>query len=256
MTFLNQRERIIVKSGFNVDRYTIKGPGRIFLKPGQKIVAKFHIGPRRESFEIKNVRTFEDVPVNFSLDVSYNVSPELIRDGLLISIQNLNQGIWETILQRTTQHILLKLVANQSWRGLHQPHVQQQIERRLTLTLADQLHPVALNINFAKILNTTLPDELQTAVIREQKQKLEIQSRAKNLATYFDVVGGDPEKLSWIYAMEELDMLRHKEQLPQFWSGVSMRLLPHLFNAPQAKTPKIISFPTPSQETKTESQNS
>ncbi|MCB0179954.1 MAG: hypothetical protein KDI62_17105 [Anaerolineae bacterium] len=238
------------------DRYEIKGPGRVFLKPGQKIMTNFHIGPRREIFEIKNVRTVEDVPINFSLDVLYRVSPELIQDDLLFSIANLNQGGWETIVQRSTQHILPKLISTQSWQGLHQPHIQQQIERRLTMTLADQLHLVALNISFAKILGTTLPEELQSAVIQEQKRKLERQSRVENLASYHDTVGGDSEKLAWLYAFEELDMLRHKDQLPPLWSGTSIRLLPSLLRAPKTKAPKIITFPAASQDSKAEGQNS
>ena len=91
-TKVNPNERVLIESPIN--RYKLAGPGRVWLSPRQRILARVYIGPNGSTFKFENVRTVEEVAVDIQVKVIYKADPELFSQELLSRIPPLNEGGW------------------------------------------------------------------------------------------------------------------------------------------------------------------
>ncbi len=184
---LNPNERLVVQSPVN--RYKIAGPGWVTLTLRQKIVARLYVGPSGQTFQFKEVRTAENIPVDVKAKVIYRVDHTLLTDELLSRTDGLNDGGWNGIVQWQTEYVLRMLAAQYPWRELNREEVQKRLERQLTQTLADRLKQVGLNILAICLIKTELPDGLQKTLLQAEKDTIEAQGRARVLKSYFEIFG-------------------------------------------------------------------
>ena len=83
-------ERVLVESPIN--RYVVLGPGRIWIKPRQRIITHFQVGLRSELIIIEGVRTVEHMPLSFKIQLLYRPDPDLFSNELLIKLPGLQLG--------------------------------------------------------------------------------------------------------------------------------------------------------------------
>jgi regulator of protease activity HflC (stomatin/prohibitin superfamily) len=187
MATLNPSERLLIENGFN--HYQVIGPGWIWLKPWQRVLTKLDVGPQGQVLQFSEVRTVENVPVSITLQVLYQIAPELFTADLLPNLPGLNQVGWQNTLKWRTEHTLRSLLAGCTWRDLGREETQPRLERRLTQTLADILKGIGLKINFVYLVKTELPTHLQSTLVQTEQNGLESRSRALVLKEYFDLFG-------------------------------------------------------------------
>lgn len=212
-TKLNPNERLLIESPVN--RYRIAGPGRVWLTPIQRVLAKFYVGPKSHSFQYREVRSVEDVAVNITAQVIYRAAPELFSHSLLSRIPGLNDGGWQGILHWQTEYVLRLLIAQHSWRDLSREQVQKRVERQLTQTLADRLKMVGLEIVAVCLVKTELPANLQKTLIQAERDNIEAQGRATVLKNYVEVFGDNlPQAMPYIMQWELMNTI-HKNGDPK-----------------------------------------
>ena len=209
---LNPNERLIVESPVN--RYKIAGPGWVTLTLRQKIVTRLYVGPRGHSFQFKEVRTAENIPVDVKVQVIYRVDPSLLADELLSRTAGLNDGGWHGSVQWQTEYVLRMLVAQYPWRELNREEVQKRLERHVTQTLADRLKRIGLDIFTVCLVKTELPDGLQKTLLQAEKDTIEAQGRASVLKSYFEIFGASlPTAMPYIVQWELMNTI-HKNGDP------------------------------------------
>ncbi|GAB4433514.1 MAG: hypothetical protein Kow0031_15120 [Anaerolineae bacterium] len=160
-------ERVLVVSPIN--RYKISGPGRVWLKPRQRVAAKIYVGPRGQSLVFERVRTAENIPVKIKVQLLAQVDPALCSNDMLPKLPGLNGGGWDNVISWQTEYVLRLLVAQQPWQRLSQETVQKRLERQLTETLADRLTMVGLRIINAAFVSIELPGDLQDSIVAAQQ---------------------------------------------------------------------------------------
>lgn len=177
---LTPDERVLVESPIN--RYAVLGPGRVWIKPRQRIISHLHIGPRSELMVIERVRTVEHMPLSFKIQLLYRPEPDLFNDDLLVKLPNLHSGGWSGALRWHTEYVTRLLVAPLSWEVINQEQRQKRLERQLQLALSDRLSRIGLRIISLAVINIGLPSKLQKALV-------EVESRAKILEKYRTIFG-------------------------------------------------------------------
>jgi hypothetical protein len=208
MIKLRPNERLVVERGVN--QYQLVGPGRVWLRPWDKALTTLNIGPQGQALQINEVRTVENVPINVTVQVIYQVDPTLFGDGFLAKLRGLNEGGWQGILQWRTEYVLRQWLADYSWQTLQQQNIQQRLERQLTHTLAESLEKVALKLLAVCLVRTTLPDKLQRTIVQAEQDGVEPRGRALVLREYFDIFGADlAQAMPYIVQWELLNTL-HK----------------------------------------------
>jgi hypothetical protein len=208
MIKLGPDERLLVEHRLN--QYKLIGPGRIWLWPWQRPLVKLYTGPQGEMMQVNQVRTAENVPVNVSLQLIYQVDPTLFTPELLPKLIGLQAGGWPAILRWRTEHILRQLLAGCAWRDLNQEASQERLERRLTQTLAERVKIIGLNIYAVCLIQTELPAELQQTIIQTERDRLEPRGRALVLKEYLELFGH--QAMSHIVQWELLNVLRRNGQ--------------------------------------------
>lgn len=207
MTTLNPNERWLIESGVN--HYRVVGPGRIWLKPWQRVRAKLYVGPQGQAFPFNTVRTVENIPVEMNVQVLFQVDPALFTADLLSKIPTLNEGRWQGVLRWRVEHVLRQMVADYSWRDFGKQTIQQRLERHLTQTLADSLKVIGLKVTAVSPVKTVLPTPLQHTIIEAEQDGLEPRGRALVLKEYFEVFGQNlTEAMPHIIQWELLNLLR------------------------------------------------
>jgi hypothetical protein len=208
---LNPDERLLVVSG--ATHYKLFGPGWVCLMPWQKALTRLYVGPQGQPFQFDEVRTIEDIPVNVTTQVLYQVGPELIRDDLLPKLPWLNEEEgWKRILKWRTEHILRQLLTNYSWRELSRPAIQERLERQLTQTLAEYLKIMGLKIMSVCLVKIELPVNLQRTIVQTERDGIEPRGRAMVLKEYFDIFGHDlAQAMPYIVQWEWLNVMRKKD---------------------------------------------
>lgn len=182
MIKLNPNERLLIESGMN--HYRLIGPGRIWLKPWQKSVTRVNVGPQGQSLQLTEVRTVENIPVDVTIQVIYQIDPLLFSNDLLTKVSGLSEGGWQQTLRWRTEQVVRQMLANYSWRDLGKPTIQKQLERRLRQILADYLKIVGLNVKSACLIKTELPDNLQRTIIQTERDSIEPSGRASVLVQF------------------------------------------------------------------------
>ena len=173
-------ERVLIESPVN--RYAILGPGRVWIKPRQRIIAHFQVGLRSELITIEEVRTVEHMPLLFKIQLLYRPDPDMFTDELLVKLPSLHKGGWSLALRWHTEYITRLLVAPLSWEVISQEQRQKRLERQLELALSDRLSRVGLRIVSLAVINIRLPGKLQQALV-------DVESRAKMLDRYRAIFG-------------------------------------------------------------------
>ena len=179
---LTPDERVLTESPIN--RYAVLGPGRVWLKPRQRIIAHLHVGLRSESMVIEGVRTVEHIPLSIKIQLLYRPDPDLFSDELLIKLPRLHGGGWSGALRWHTEYITRLLVAPLSWEVINQESRQKRLERQLKLALSDRLSKIGVRIISLAVINIRLPGKLQRALV-------EVESRTKVLDKYRAIFGDD-----------------------------------------------------------------
>lgn len=207
MTTLHPNERWVIESGIN--HYQLIGPGRVWLKPWQRVLTKLEIGPQGQSLQFNEVRTAENVPLKAVLQVLYQVDPDLFTPDLLLKLPRLNEVGWQYVLKWRTEHTLRSLLAGYAWSELSKAETQPKLERRLTQTLADALKVIGLKITAVYLVKIELPADLQRTLLQTEQDGLEPRGRAGVLKEYFDLFGHNlPQAMPYIVQWELLNMLR------------------------------------------------
>ncbi len=220
---LNPDERLLIENGVN--HYKLIGPGRVWLLPWQKVLTKLNVGPQGQPLYFENVRSGENVPVNVTLQLLYQVDPQLFTAEMLPKLPSWQAGSWQAILKWRTEYVLRRVMADLNWRDLAQEATQQRLERRLTQTLATFLKLVGLNLMAACVIKTELPADLQHTIIQAERDGLEPRGRALVLKEYFDLFGHDlgramPHIVQW----ELLNLLRQNGQTNLILTGTGLTL--------------------------------
>jgi hypothetical protein len=173
-------ERVLIESPVN--RYAVLGPGRVWIKPLQRIITHFQVGLRSELITIEGVRTVEHMPLSFKIQLLYRPDPNIFSDELLIKLPGLHKGGWSWALSWHTEYITRLLVAPLSWEAISQEQRQKRLERQLQLALSDRLSRIGLRIISLAVINIRLPGKLQKALV-------DVESRAKVLEKYRAIFG-------------------------------------------------------------------
>jgi regulator of protease activity HflC (stomatin/prohibitin superfamily) len=211
---LNPDERLLIESGDN--HYYLIGPGRVWLMPWQKALTQFSIGPQSQSLQFNEVRTVENIPVNLTTQLLYQVEPSLFEENFLPKIPGLNSGGWTGLLRWRTEHVLRQVVADYSWRDLGRASSQQRLEQQLAQLLAQPLKKVGLKVTSVCLVRTELPDNLQRTIVQAEQDSLEPRGRALVLKEYFDIFGHNlPQAMPYVVQWELLNTL-HKNDKTQF----------------------------------------
>lgn len=207
MIKLNPDERLVIESSTN--HYKLVGPGRIWLKPWQKALTTLYVGPQGQTWQCDAVRTRENIPVNITAQILYQIDVQLLSHDLLVKTPQLNKGGWKNILTWRLEHVLRQLVADYSWRKLSQKNVQQRLERQWTQTVAEALQVVGLRLLAIYLIKTELPADLQETLIESERDGIEPRGRALVLKKYFDIFGHDLARvMPYIVQWELLNTLR------------------------------------------------
>jgi hypothetical protein len=211
MTKLLPDERLLIESGTN--NYQLLGPGRVWIKPWQRVLVKLYVGPQGQSLSFNEVRTVENIPVNISMQLLYRVDPALFTGDLLPKLPGLNEGGWQEVLRWRTEHVLRQMLANYAWRELGHQTMQPRLERQLTQTLADYLKRIGLNIASACLVKIELPIALQKTIIQAERDGIEPRGRASVLKEYFDIFGHDlAQAMPYIVQWEVLNTLQKSDK--------------------------------------------
>ncbi len=209
---LNPNQRLVIESPVN--KYKVAGPGRVALHFRQRIIARLEVGPKAKSFQIKEIRTSEDVVLNATVQVLYKVDPTLFSADLLPRVAGLNEGGWRGALQWQAEYVLRLLTSQYSWKELNRDEIQKRLERQFTQTLAAHLKIIGLNIFSVCLVKTELPVDLQEAIIRAERDTIEAQGRAKVLSSYFEIFGNSLAKAMPYIIQWELMNTIHKHGDP------------------------------------------
>lgn len=208
---LNPNERLLVESGVN--HYKLVGPRLVLLAPWQKVLATLYVGPQEYSFRRYEVRTGEDIPLNFDLRIVYRVEEEYLTPELLPQIPWLHDGMWQNILDWRIEEILRKLVGSFHWRDLNKESSQRQLERRLLRTAAGYLKVIGLCIMSVSLVKIELPAGLQQTILQAEQDSIEPMGRAQALREYAEMFEGDLVKaMPYIIQWELLRVLRENGQ--------------------------------------------
>ena len=242
MTKLSPDERLIIESGTN--HYQVVGPGRIWVKPWQRVLAELYIGPQGQALNFKDVRTVDNIPVEVTIQLLYQIDPTLFTGDLLPRLPKLNEGGWSGVLRWRIDYVLRRLMAAYAWRELGQETVQSRLERQLTQTLADYLKVIGLRVTSVCIVRIELPDTLQRTLIQVERDCIEPHGRALVLKEYADIFGADlSQAMPYIIQWELLNSL-HKRGDVNFIltsTGLSLDQKPVSNGTP----PAILQIPLP-----------
>ncbi len=219
---LNPTERVLVVSPVN--RYKIKGPGRVWLTPRQRALATLYVGPRGQQITFDHVRSTEDIPLNITVQGLVKVEPEMFRADLLPKLPALNDGGWNGILRWRIEHILRKLIAVHPWQNLAGENTRERIERQLKQTLADRLGFVALSVLSINLVKIEIPSNLQETLIFAQQEQIEARARAKVLKHYLKIFGSNlPQVMPYIIQWELLNTV-HKNNPQILLTGAGLSI--------------------------------
>jgi hypothetical protein len=205
-------ERLLIEQGVN--QYKIAGPGRVWLAPWQRVVTQFKVGSHSQPFKLDEVRTREQVPLNLTGRVSYEIDLiQLNTEQLLPKIPALQEQGWHNALQWQTEYVLRQLVADYDWPNLGRQAVQERLERQLVLTLSDRLRKIGLRVTGAYLVNIELPLKLQKTLLQAEQDCIEATGRARVLQQYFNIFGRQiPAAMPYILQWETMNMLRKNGQ--------------------------------------------
>jgi hypothetical protein len=208
-TKVNPNERLLLESPVN--RYKVAGPGRVWLSPRQRILARVYVGPNAPTFRFENVRTAEEVAVDIQVKVIYKADPELFSHDLLSRIPLLNEGGWQGAVNWHAEYVLRMLAAHQPWRELDKEQVKIRLERQFTQTLADRLKMMGLNVLAVYLIKVELPVNLQKTLVQAERDFIEAQGRIEVLRQYFEIFGSDLARvLPYILQWEMMNLLHKK----------------------------------------------
>lgn len=212
MIKLKPYERVVIESGVN--HYKVVGPGLIWRKPWQKTLTTFSVAPQIQALHIKAVRSVEDIPIDFSLQVLYRVDTTLFTTDLLPNVPGLNESGWQSVLQWRTEAVLRSLLTAYSWCDLKKQAVQQQLQRHLTRVVGDLVQVVGLAIMEIYLLKMEFPVELQESLIQAGRDGVEAKGRAIVLKEYLDIFGANlPEAMPHVLRWELMNLLNKKGHL-------------------------------------------
>ncbi len=184
---LNPDERVLTVSPVN--RYKVLGPGRVWLFLRQKVVTRFSVGFRGNSLVFDNVRSAEDVPLRFTVQLLYRVDPELLKSEMLHRLPGLNSGGWEGVIHWRTEHILRQLISRYAWQQLSQEATLAAVEQTLAQELDRRVKAVGLAVLSAALVKVELPAGLQQSLLEVQQNQLDATARAVILKKYLEVFG-------------------------------------------------------------------
>ena len=212
---LNPDERLLIVSGDH--HYELLGPGLVVVLPWQEALTKLYLGVQGQSCEFGEVRTVENVPVDITTEVTYQIDPNLFNDGLWPKIPGLNQEEgWKNILKQRAEHILRQMLAGYSWHKLNQPGIQSRLERQFRQILATCLKSIGLKIISVCLVKVELPGTLQNTILRAERDAIEPQGRLLVLKQYLDIFGPDMAKAMPYIVQWELLNVMHKKDGQQF----------------------------------------
>jgi regulator of protease activity HflC (stomatin/prohibitin superfamily) len=200
-------DRLLVEQGA---RHKVAGPGWVWVFPWQRVITTFSIDARSETFEFREVRTKEHLPVNLMVRVSYQVEPALFTPQLLPKIPALSSQGWSSTVQWQTEHLLRQALADFSWADLGRFGPQEQLEHQLAQTMSNRLAAMALKVFGFHLIKTELPGKLQQTLVQAEQDTIEAGGRAKVLKDYFSTFGGQlNEAMPHILQWEAMNLL-HK----------------------------------------------
>jgi hypothetical protein len=212
---LNPDERLLIVSGDH--HYELLGPDLVVVLPWQKALTKLYLGPQGQSYKFGEVRTVENVPVDLTAEVTYQIDPNLFNDDLWPKIPGLNQEEgWKKILKQRVEHILRQMLSCYNWPKLNQPETQSRLERQLRQTLANCLKGIGLKIISVCLVKVELPGTLQNTILRAERDAIEPQGRLLVLKQYLDLFGPDMAKAMPYIVQWELLNVMHKKDGQQF----------------------------------------
>ena len=209
ITKANPNERLLIESPVN--QYKLAGPGRVWLSPRQRVLARIYVGPKGQTFKFENVRTAEEVAVDIQVQVIYKADPELFSQDLLSRIPPLNEGGWQGALNWQAEYVLRMLVAHQPWRELGKEQAKTRLERQFTQTLADRLKMIGLNVFAVYMIKVELPLNLQKTLVQAERDTIEAQGRAEVLKQYFEIFGDNlAQAMPYIIQWEMMNTIHKK----------------------------------------------
>lgn len=207
---LPPNDRVLIVSPVN--RYKIKGPGRVWLTPRQKVATRLYVGPWGHSLVYEQVRTTENIPLKIKVQLLVQVEPTLFNDDLLPKLPPLNSGGWDGVIRWQTEYVLRQLVAQQSWQRLNQENVQKRVERQLKEALADRLTFVGLRVVNTAFVHIDLPHDLQQSIVAAEQEFIEATGRAKLLEVYRKIFGDNLAQVMPLIVQWELLNSIHQNQ--------------------------------------------
>lgn len=212
---LQKNEMVLIRYGLTKKKFkTIKGPAVVppVLWPADQ--TRIRLNYRMARAQVSQARTKENVNVLAEMEIGYRVQPDWITEKNSFNIPRWSEGLWENLIKRWSGYYWSKLVADYSWRNIDS--MRGRIENQINSMLTESMKNLAIEILAVRIIYTILPDELQSSIIKDEKQKHQTQSRAENLRVYLDKLGIDASPTSdMVMQWEWMDMLRNKETLPR-----------------------------------------
>ncbi len=236
MPKLNPHERLLVESGVN--HYQVVGPGWVWVKPWQKSLLRFYVGSQSQGFTIDEVRTADNIPLNLTAQLLYQVEPALFSQSLLPNLPFLHGGVWQTILRWRSEYALRQMLLNYTWAELSRPGVQPRLERHLSQIVSEFVKVVGLKVQTFCLVKVELPTTLQRTLVQAEQDSLEPRGRAQLLQEYFKIFGTDLHRaMPYIIQWELMNTLRKIESTQLLLTDSALALNGHSANQPVYQLP-------------------
>ncbi len=241
---LKPNERLLIEWGVN--NYKIAGPGMVCLWFWQQGTAMFRVDPQTETFQFNEVRTAEDIPVNITVRIVYQVDPLRFTPELMPKIPGLQEQGWRSAVQWQTEHIFRQMLAAYAWSELGSKDRQAQLEWELAQTLTEYLEQIALCVTGVHLIRTALPLNLQKTLVRAEQDGVEAGGRARVLKDYFNTFGGHmSDAMPYIMQWESMNVL-HKSGKPHLLLSNSRQAAAPALPEIDGRQPDIqLSLPAP-----------
>lgn len=236
MPKLNPHERLLIESGVN--HYQVVGPGRVWVKPWQKSLVQFYIGSQSQTLTFDEVRTADNIPLNLTVQLLYQVDPALFSQSLLPNLPFLHGGVWQKILSWRSEHVLRQMLLGYTWVELSRPGVQPRLERRLSQTVSEFVKVVGLKVQTICLVKVELPTTLQRTLVQAEQDSLEPRGRAQLLQEYFKIFGADlPRVMPYIIQWELMNTLRKNDHTQLVLTNSALSLDGHAASQPVYQLP-------------------
>ncbi len=202
LKYLSPNQRLVVKKGYGCK---LLGPGTVFGILLQEICLIDDL-LRSDLMIIRNVRTTQELTVNFDVQVTYQIDFKLLTPEIVDQIPKLkNEKKWDEMLKLRLECIIRRRCASYTWSQLCDPAQQIQLQNDARNYLDRHMVKVGIRVTECLIHNVSLPPKVQEAL---EQNSLAARRREMILQVYEHFFGGQlPDVLPDLVRMELVNAL-------------------------------------------------